>query len=83
MPLKDAETIAESSAFVVLNHYGIDSSEYTFPYVAGWAEDLQVLKRNLAGIQKTAHALISATERFMPDPVVEEIAERVRHNYYT
>jgi Zn-dependent peptidase ImmA (M78 family) len=31
MPKEDVETIAESSAFVVLQHYGIDSSEYSFP----------------------------------------------------
>lgn len=31
MPKEDVETVAESSAFVVLQHYGIDSSEYSFP----------------------------------------------------
>lgn len=27
---RDAETVAESTAFVVLNHYGIDTSGYSF-----------------------------------------------------
>jgi len=36
---RGAETVAESAAFVVLTHYGIDSSNYTFPYVAIWAQD--------------------------------------------
>lgn len=62
IPRNDAETVAESSAFVVLQHYGIDSSEYSFAYVSRWAQDKQVLKRNLDSIQKTAHAVIEGIE---------------------
>jgi hypothetical protein len=58
MNSRDVETVAESAAFVVLNHYGIDSSGYTFPYVAGWAQDRSVLKRNLGAVQQTAHRII-------------------------
>jgi antirestriction protein ArdC len=63
MDTRDAETVAESAAFVVLNHAGIDSSGYSFAYVAHWAQDRAVLKRNLDTIQKTAHHLIDALER--------------------
>jgi hypothetical protein len=28
---QDVETVAESAAYVVLNHYGLDSSGYSFP----------------------------------------------------
>ncbi len=59
---RDAETVAESAAFVVLTHYGIDSSGYTFPYVAAWAQDRTVLKRNLASIQQTSHRIIAGIE---------------------
>ncbi len=59
---EDAETVAESVAFVVLNHYGIDASGYSFAYVAGWAQDRAVVKRNLDAIQRTAHALIAGIE---------------------
>ncbi len=59
----DAETVAESAAYVVLQHYGLDSSGYTFAYVARWAENRQVLTRNLAAIQQTSHAIIDAIER--------------------
>ena len=59
---EDAETVAESAAFVVLHHYGIDTSSYTFPYVAGWAQNRQVVRRNLEAIQRTAHALIAGIE---------------------
>ena len=41
-------------------HYGTDSSGYTFAYVARWAEDRQVLTRNLAAIQQTSRAIIQA-----------------------
>lgn len=40
---EDAETMAESSAFVLLAHYGIDAGSYSFPYVARWAEDKTVV----------------------------------------
>jgi len=59
---RDAETVAESAAFVVLTHYGIDSSGYTFPYVATWAQDRTVLKRNLASVQQTSHRIIAGIE---------------------
>ena len=58
----DAETVAESAAYVLLQHYGIDSGGYTFPYVARWVADRTVLTRNLAAIQQTAHAIITAIE---------------------
>ncbi len=57
---RDAETVAESSAFVVLTHFGLDTSGYSFPYVATWAEDRQVLKRNLGEIQGVSRTLIEA-----------------------
>jgi antirestriction protein ArdC len=59
-PRADAETIAEGAAFVLLAHYGLDTSAYTFPYVAGWAADRAVLARNLAAIRTTAARLIDA-----------------------
>ena len=59
---EDADTVAESAAFVVLNHYGIDASDYSFAYVATWAQDRAVVKRNLDAIQRTAHALIAGIE---------------------
>jgi len=62
IPREDAETVAESAAYVVLQHYGIDSSGYTFPYVARWAEDRAVLTRNLSAIQQTSHAILTGIE---------------------
>ncbi|HLU37232.1 MAG TPA: hypothetical protein VKZ61_15835 [Thermomicrobiales bacterium] len=59
---EDAETVAESSAFVALNHYGIDTGSYSFPYVARWAADKEVFKRNLDEVQKVSAALIEGID---------------------
>jgi antirestriction protein ArdC len=55
---RDSETIAEVAAFIVLASVGIDSGQYSFPYVAGWAGDMDVLSRNLATAQKVAAEII-------------------------
>ena len=54
------EVEAESVAFVVCSHYGIDTSEYSFAYVAAWSSDkeLNELKNSLDTIQKQAAELI-------------------------
>ena len=57
---RDAETVAEGAAFVVLAHHGLDTGRYSFPYLATWARDVAVLKRNLAAVQQTANVLIGA-----------------------
>lgn len=62
MNSRDVETVAESTAFVVLSHYGIDSAGYSFPYVSAWARDKQTFRRNLTAIQHTAHTIIGALE---------------------
>jgi len=56
--MADAETIAEGAAFVVLDHFGLDAGDYTFPYVARWAVDRATLTRNLEAIRATAYTLI-------------------------
>ncbi len=39
IPRQDAETIAESGAYVVGAHFGFDTGVRSFPYVALWAQD--------------------------------------------
>ena len=63
---RDAETVAEGAAFVVMAHHGLDTSGYSFPYLATWARDITVLKRNLTAIQQTAATLIGAIEQTLP-----------------
>ncbi len=52
----------DGSASDPLAHYGIDAGAYSFPYVANWAKDKAVLRRNLAEVQGVAAALIAGIE---------------------
>ncbi|MHB8644651.1 MAG: ArdC-like ssDNA-binding domain-containing protein [Thermomicrobiales bacterium] len=58
--MADAETVAESVAFVVLDHAGIDTSAYSVPYIAGWARDPAVVSRNLDTVRTLSHILLMA-----------------------
>ena len=62
IPRRDAETIAESAAFVVGAHYGFDTGIRSFPYVALWAQDKKVLEENLAAIRRVATTIIEGIE---------------------
>lgn len=61
------EVQAESVAFIVCQHYGIDTSEYSFTYVAGWSgtQELKQLYESLATIQKEASSLITRIDEQM------------------
>jgi len=63
IPRADAETIAESAAFVVGAHYGFDTGVRSFPYVALWSQDKKVLERNLGDIRKVATTILEGLER--------------------
>lgn len=57
------EVEAESVAYVVCQHYGIETSEYSFPYVAGWeGQDKNLLKASLSTIRETADGLITSID---------------------
>ncbi|MFC1911021.1 ArdC family protein, partial [Chloroflexota bacterium] len=58
IPRQDAETIAESAAFVVGAHYGFDTGVRSFPYVALWARDKKVLEKNLGDIRKVSATIM-------------------------
>lgn len=63
LPPMDKEIRAESTAFVVANHYGLDTSEYSFPYVASWAGDEERIKDNLTVIKNTSSQLIAKIDK--------------------
>lgn len=56
------EVQAESVAYVVSTTLGLDTGDYSFGYVAGWAgnQNVKVLQGALAAIQKTADTIIKA-----------------------
>jgi hypothetical protein len=62
IPRRDAETIAESAAFVVGAHYGFDTGVRSFPYVALWAQDKEVLEQNLDAIRRVATTILEGLE---------------------
>ena len=55
---------AESVAYTVCQHYGIDTSDYSFSYVAGWSEgkEMPELKASLDTIRRAASEMISAID---------------------
>ena len=58
------EVQAESVGYAVCQHYGLDTSDYSFGYVAGWSsgKDLKELKVSLETIRATAHELITTID---------------------
>lgn len=62
----EKELEAESAAFVICSHYGIDTSEYTFPYLASWCrQERDKLERCLDAIQKHAFSVIEQLDASM------------------
>lgn len=66
-PAKDRNTKeveAESVAYTVCQHFGIDTSDYSFGYIAGWSsgKDMKELKSSLDTIRKTTSELITGIE---------------------
>lgn len=61
---REKEVEAESIAYVVCQHFGIDTAEYSFGYVAGWSKgkDLPELRTSLDTIHSTAGEIIAALE---------------------
>jgi len=59
------EVQAESVAYTVCQHYGLDTSDYSFAYIAGWSEgkELPELKASLETIRTASHELISDIDR--------------------
>ena len=60
----DKEVQAESVAYIVASRYGIDTSDYSFPYIASWShgKQLEQLNRFLNEIQETARTICDAID---------------------
>ena len=58
------EVEAESIAYTVCQHYGLDTSDYSFGYVAGWSSnrELAELKSSLETIRTTAAEIINSID---------------------
>lgn len=58
----DKEVQAESTAYVVSKHFGIDTSDYSFGYVASWDGDPERIRNNLEVIRDAADRIITEME---------------------
>ena len=58
---QEHETIAESVAYIVLGHFGIDAGDYSFGYLACWS-DVATFRAKLADIQMIAGQIIECVE---------------------
>lgn len=66
-PVKDRNTKeveAESIAYTVCQHFGIDTSDYSFGYIAGWSsgKEMSELKASLDTIRRASSELITGIE---------------------
>lgn len=63
-PRNEKEVQAESVAFMVAEKFGIDTSEYSFPYIASWSDgkQLEQLKNTLQEIQAAAKKISAEIE---------------------
>lgn len=66
------EVEAESCAYVISQHLGLDTSEYSFGYIAGWSSDKEMkeLKQSLITIRRTADHIITGL-----DDILKKILE--------
>ena len=71
------EVEAESIAYIVCNHFGLDTSEYSFTYIASWCEsrDMKALKASMDTIRKTSAEIIGNIEEQMHELERENIMQ--------
>jgi hypothetical protein len=89
LSLNQKEVEAESVAFVVTQYLGLDTSDYSIPYVAGWTEgNTDLLKKSLETVRNAASQFIKdieeqeekiKVERAGKEPKIgEEIPEEIK-----
>lgn len=63
---KQKELEAESVAYVVCEHFGFGSEDYSFPYIVGWGGTgfQDILKESMTVIQKTADQIITGVNQY-------------------
>lgn len=82
------EVEAESIAYIVCNHYGIETDNYSFPYVGSWSSDMddRQLSTQITGIKGSAVAIIDKADNCIQRHLSEqrnEIAYQLPVGYLT
>lgn len=67
------EVEAESVAYVVCNHFGLDTSEYSFSYIASWSsgKNMKELRASMDTIRKTSADMIGQIEEKLKEFQIE------------
>ena len=72
-----AEVEAESVAFVVSTFLGLNTSDYSFPYIVGWEEnDVDLLRQSLQRIKTTSNSLITQLENELQNGTEQKSNEK-------
>ena len=68
------EVEAESVAYTVCQYFGLDTSDYSFPYIAGWSSSMEMkeLRSSMDTIRKTAGDFIDSMTEVMQRLMREE-----------
>ena len=77
------EVQAESVAYTVCQHYGIDTSEYSFGYIAGWSSDKKMdeFKDSLKTIRDAAAEIIQTMDaKLYPDKEQKKQKMQEKHS---
>ena len=82
---KDSQTKeveAESCAFCCCAFFGLDTSDYSFPYLAGWSsgKDMKELKASLNTIRRTSSQIIDGIEESLREQLLAN--DRDRYELY-
>lgn len=76
------EVEAESVAYTVCQHFGIDTSDYSFGYIAGWSSgrDTKELRSSMDTIRRTASELITGIEEQLQELQREVSQEQTKES---
>ncbi|MDO5425153.1 MAG: DUF3849 domain-containing protein [Eubacteriales bacterium] len=68
------EVEAESVAYTVCQYFGLDTSDYSFPYIAGWSSSMEMkeLRDSMDTIRRTAGEMIDGITEVMQRLMLEE-----------
>lgn len=76
---RSREVEAESTAYTVCQHYGIDTSDYSFAYVAKWSKgkEMTELKDSLDKIRTAASEMITDIDQVLEELQQEKVKNKI------
>lgn len=76
LPRGHREAQAESTAYVVSQYYGLDTSDTSIGYIAHWAKDMKVAKKALEEIQVVSSTMIDEIDRMQKENIKSFYADQ-------